>query len=1483
MDQNEFWLQFSDGSKQKLNSFKHGIRKDQVSSNFYNLFDTYDRNNNQTLEFGELEGVFTSLKKYADTDRILSTAEGKNFQSVFAQHIMDNENVDFHGFIKSVSDATENIFSTTETILPDGGKEIVTIYDDGAKETIGYYSDGAYRYKRFEYEYEKTVKTYTSNNNPQNSLNQKDFDSGLRDVYNNYIETLKTSDLSVRNLESNNKLSINIPSFEDFKEEYLINNNIIENKSTKKVEINDFELSERAKSDIDVRKFVFNHYIETQNLTKEALDTMGFLDELGAAINSRAIGTYTDCKNIYNKYFGDGTEEEYNNFYELLQKFSPAHRNKVEDSKLLASSLIGVVQSVVGYCSDSDQENKDGDGDYEKSLMLKSHLKTYDVYPEMYFDNFERDYAEFFGIDYNSADISNFQKTTERYQCATILNHRIKTLDKAIDKIYLYNTQNQMIKYSFDPMAGAANPIEHLIDADKILLEYFDGDKEAKNMFLEGVIDDPIEKIRLLSDLKEQNENQLKTILDDTSYEALELDYKTQFRETYNTEYEPNELLSTIEDAKMTGSMVKIAAITTISVLLSRSPAVVGMTGAAAGSTEASGMTANLIRSLIAKYTRQLGSETAAKQLVQQGIKFAMATNTVATDALFTLFNQVTSERGVNGEELWENTKSAAKYIYFGSYVGGPIANAVSKKIGQVGLTKKLFEGGVKTSQGAIQTTNITGEKLLQNLSKGGNTLLAKGAGFATDVALFTGLEVATEDANLIDAFSEQSEMLGKLKVMNGFIEYMLGAKTHSSINKARWNSAIEKSGVKNWNIKEIKIPTEDGKTTKNVYEVDVDGIPIGRYGDLNVLTTSIIEKVSSVYANTKVVDTNFTTKPVETNAGRTNLANLNDYIFDKANYAKIINDRQIWTPKENGSPSINSVASYLASKRGGSAKNGYVILVDDIFVKEYNSNKDFKLELEQHLENNPNTVLYDFRTNKTSSFEVSGKALEPLPTDVNINGGSSTLVRKDGKLTEKAVAEVDKLVSEKISDPETRTLVQEFLKENIVVDTFESEIQLMHNVCKQIEQKGIKVHDENTYFFIPRDMHNSPKSCDRIGVTFAIEMGIEPSHLVTDVSKLPKGSNVVLLDDFAGSGNSLIEFSGIISKQGIKSITIAPLTSTQGSKCFWNNQGVFDLAKLLDTWKSTENKSEVVNQIQATEALTLLQKLKDPSITSTTKATIEEILRESCRAKNLKPDIIENTFSNIANIPELNYTTSRSVTNIFASDYYNKLTPENQVKLLNGLGFSSVISLLGYGKSGTTYVGPVMATNTNVGIMYSISDIFGVKSKNIDAMKINGIRFQASDFDNFVQQTPNTGIFAVEGDVMKGTKNYLEYNNKQYQLTSKTSVRKYKDANSVEYVISQTPSGAKVYKCNPDGSTEYVQDIKTDLKDAIVLKDAQNKKLPLKAIESSVTVLEYNNDGHILDIYMSGDNVSITSNDGYVPHIRKIETNGNKVMFQID
>lgn len=777
---NGFWIN-NNGKKEVLNNAKHGVRKEQVDQKFHNLFDAYDVNGNGTLENEELGGIFKGLTKFAGADKTLDATENKQIANLFANQA-GIEDADFMGFVRSISKATEDIVDSKTTPTADGGREVTTTYKDGTVETISYYPDGEYKFKKIDQEGSTTTNYYTIGDNLDKHYTATEIESRVKKAYQQRVAQVKA------NPEKNKPVEI-IPNYEQFKQEYMQRNKIYQGSDTKNFERHDFELSERGKQDVAVRDFVLSHYIESHKAAHDALESMGILDDVGAAINAGAGELWNSITNVWK-----GTDEEYQNFYELAKKFEP---------------------------------------NYNKSLQLKGTQELAQKHPENYFR------GEVSKIDTDNG--AKFQQITEQYQNAQILQQRLDILNKAMREISMYQSEQDALTYAPAQSKGM-NPTSHILKANNLLLEYFNGDNEAVNMILNGTIGNSEATIKAINGLKEDTEKLNKAVLDGKTFDQIQEDYKSQYKAMYGTDFVPDELTEKVMDAKATGGMVKLAAITAISVLITKSPIMTQMMGAAAGSAEATGAAANMIRTLTARY---------GATAVQQGIKFAMTSGTLATDVGLTLLNQVTSEQGVNSEELWESTKSSAKYIYFGSYIGAPLAQAVSKQLGKIGATARMFEGGVKTATGGIQTTTITGDKLVQNLMKGGNKVLTTGGAFLTDVAAFTGLEVTTEGQDLLTAGKEQTEMLGKLKIMNHFIEYMLGGKVHAVMSKAKMDAAIEKSGIKNWQIKEIKTPT------KSLYEVQLEeGLPPIRFKDANELATAMLERVAENYKGSVPTET---------------------------------------------------------------------------------------------------------------------------------------------------------------------------------------------------------------------------------------------------------------------------------------------------------------------------------------------------------------------------------------------------------------------------------------------------------------------------------------------------------------------------------------------------------------------------------------------------------------------------------------------------
>ncbi len=764
----EFWIQKNNGRKEELSEIKACIRREQIDKKFRNLFDVYDVNQDGTLEAEELEILQKSIQSFAGNDNILDSSENKALSSIFAKELQI-ENADFQGFVLALNRAGGEIISSEEKIGEDGGKIVITQYNNGLTETLYFYPDGEFKMKKAVQDSESTVYKYSGKSYTKDELNHI--------IKKEYEESCSAY-----------QDSLGITTLEGFTIKYLESKKVVP--ETNKFHREELEMSDRAKADASVREFVLSHYIETHQSVQSGLDTMGILDDIGAAVNAGAGELWNSCKNIYNKYFGDGTENDYQNFYELVKNFKP---------------------------------------EYEKSISLNGTLETMRKNPELYLNSFRQST----GLDFNTEQGEKFLQITEQYQNAQILKERLNILRKALAEIRMYEAAQDAIKYAPVQNEGL-NPAEHLLNANELLLQYFNGDKEAANLILNDTIGNPQRTMEAVKELIEETEKLNNSVLDGRTFEAIREDYINQYKEIYKTDFVPDDLMEKVMDAKATGGMVKIAAITLVSVIITKSPALAGIMRASAGAA-VDGAAANVIRTLVSKYGRTT---------VQQGIKLAMSTGTVATDVALTLLNQITDNRdGIDGEELWESTKGAAKYIYFGSFVGGPIAQAVSGKIGRLGLTGKLFSGGAKSAHGAITTTTITGDKLVENFMKSSKSILAQGGALASEIASFSLLDLATGADDVAMVVEEQGKMLPSIKVMHNLFEYMLGAKTHTAISKANFEAAIERSGIKDWTIKETKTPS--GVT----YSVDMKGIPLGTFKDVNTLATAMFERVARSYS----------------------------------------------------------------------------------------------------------------------------------------------------------------------------------------------------------------------------------------------------------------------------------------------------------------------------------------------------------------------------------------------------------------------------------------------------------------------------------------------------------------------------------------------------------------------------------------------------------------------------------------------------------
>ena len=855
MGLNDFWIN-NNGKKEQLNNIKHGVRKDQLGEKYQPLFDVYDVNKDGTLEDEELSNVFRSLSSFAGDDKTLDRAESSHAGNVFATQ-KNIEDADFMGFVKSVSDASQEIKSSTTKPTPDGGKEITTVYEDGTTETISYYPNGEYKFKKTEKHTQITTQYYTIGTNVDKEYSKAQLEQKIKSDYKKYKQNMASN-----NNKRDSSFSQMILPYEYFKAQYMSHVNMGE--SNQRFDMYKVELSETAQADVEVRDFVLNHFIETHKQTKETLDTMGIFAEVGAAINTGAGELWNTSKNIYNKYFGDGTEEDYKNFYELLRQFSPSMADAKENGLKLATGNPVIIAHTL-----YDMVTSDGNselGSYEKALNSESTLNNARNHPEEYFRSYETEFQFNTGHQYSIEQAIRFRETTERYQQATTIKEGLELLHEAMREVEQYSVDKDIQTYQAMP-GDYMNPSGHIKKATELLLQYFKGDQEKVNIILEGSLGDENAKVvQAIKDLYKNNEKLLDMVItnerivegytadgihtkttiksDTKTYEQLQEQYRAQYKEMYGTDFVPDELTSEVQLAQETGGMVKLGVIMVVTSLITRNPAIASMletSGAASAGVAMTGEASAFIQNLVTKY----GAEAVA-----QGIKLAMLGEQVVLDASLTLLDQVTSEAGVRGGELGQSVAGTTGFMTFATYIGGPLAGQVSKAVaGKLGV-KSVLSMGTKTTTGAIETTKMSGSKFLNiaNISDKVGKAAGTGAGFVTEVGAFSLYELAMSDESIAKILEEQTGTLGKIKIMSHVLEYMLGRKVYSKVENAKIDAARKASGVDNWEIRQDTRPTLDGKGTQSIITVEVDGIQIGKFNNETELRLAMVDRVSKAY-----------------------------------------------------------------------------------------------------------------------------------------------------------------------------------------------------------------------------------------------------------------------------------------------------------------------------------------------------------------------------------------------------------------------------------------------------------------------------------------------------------------------------------------------------------------------------------------------------------------------------------------------------------
>ena len=393
-----------------------------------------------------------------------------------------------------------------------------------------------------------------------------------------------------------------------------------------------------------------------------------------------------------------------------------------------------------------------------------------------------------FGIkDFDFEKMENFHQTSTKYMNAKSLKQRVELLNKGLKEVkQLY--QNALTKKKGVPNSDKLNS-----DYDKkfmeVLTEYFNGDEGVAAAFFNtmkeglatGTKDENEENDVLITILERIQQATGQTLIDSLQgekFENLESRYKSEFKDIYGVEDNTTEVENIIQTGQEIGGTIKIGAMTTIQILLS---ALTMGTGNAA---------------LIATMSNPLVSYL----------------TTIGTDYALSVAGALSSVNGLTAEKhdrILESTVETAKFIGVGS-LSAPLCRFVGNTMAK--YTGKLFENGVKTTTGNVTATVVTGENFLQKIcSKSANFT----GSFGTELGVFTGYEVVTQDEDFDEAAGSQTTMLSQLKVINKFLQTALGkfvqtqsAKGQQKLAEQQYQKFLNDTGLDKAKITRYETPT---------------------------------------------------------------------------------------------------------------------------------------------------------------------------------------------------------------------------------------------------------------------------------------------------------------------------------------------------------------------------------------------------------------------------------------------------------------------------------------------------------------------------------------------------------------------------------------------------------------------------------------------------------------------------------------------------
>lgn len=417
---NDFWIN-NNGKKEQLNNTKHGVRKEQVDKKFHNLFDAYDVNGDGTLENEELEGIFTGLTKFSGGDKVLDASENKQVSSLFENQV-GIKDADFMGFVKSVSDASEEIVSSETSKGVDGGNVITTTYKNGMVETIYYYPDGEFKMKKLRQDVVNTQVSYTIGNDFSKKYTKKELDEIIKKEHSKAVTDYRKT--QARATKENGIMAFKPLPLKDYTKMFM-DNHVIPHTNTNEIHRRDEQYSPRyiaeaigVNSNTEEGKKIIERFSQ---LSEEALKQLADAEEMKTLIDSNELApTFDNISNVLELVYGITlrTEDELKeaepqqeelitqikaaevltNLYETFAQYNDQYTDNL--------GLFGLGSEGIGYVL--NKLGIDGENHYQwadscrEFAQRASELKV--LNPENFKEGFRKIYgenADKWGMDFN--------------------------------------------------------------------------------------------------------------------------------------------------------------------------------------------------------------------------------------------------------------------------------------------------------------------------------------------------------------------------------------------------------------------------------------------------------------------------------------------------------------------------------------------------------------------------------------------------------------------------------------------------------------------------------------------------------------------------------------------------------------------------------------------------------------------------------------------------------------------------------------------------------------------------------------------------------------------------------------------------------------------------------------------------------------------------------------------------------------------------